>query len=267
MSKIHKAAIISKGAEIDSSVEIGPYVIIEDNVKIAKGVKIHSHACIYSGSTIGEDTEINVGALLGGAPQDVSYEGAKTYLNIGKKNIIREYVTMHRGTQEGSSTDIGDENFFMALSHVGHNCKVANKVILANGALLGGHAELANGVFLSGNVPVHQHCRVGEYAMIGGLSAVNSDIPPYMSVRGVSRVRTINIVGLKRAGFSKETIRAIKKAFVILYKSELTLSDAIAKMSESNPCKEVMNIVNFVKKAKKGIGKHKFSPQDSEDFS
>ena len=219
MAKIHPTAIIGKKAEIDSSVEIGAYTIVEDGVKIEKNVKLHPRVYVYGGTEIGEGTKVHVGAVLGDIPQDLAFEDKKTYLKIGKNNIIREYVTIHRGTKENTSTEIGDENFFMAVSHAGHNCKIGNKVILANGVLLGGYVQVDDMAFISGNVIIHQFCHVGTLAMIGGFSGISKDIPPYMLVRGVSRVRSLNIVGLKRAGFTKDAMKELKETFNLLYKS------------------------------------------------
>jgi len=251
----HPTAIVSKHAEIDASSEIGPFVIIEDDVKIAGNVKIYAHAYIASGSRIGEGTQVHMGSVLGHLPQDTAFKGGKTYLNIGKRNIIREYVTIHRGTKESTATEIGDENFFMAHSHVGHNCRIGNKVVLVNGALLGGYVDVEDGVFISGNVTVHQFCHLGKLAMISGFSGIDKDIPPYVTVRGVSIVRSINLIGLKRAGFKPEVIKEIRRAFRIIYKSNLTTAEAVAKILEQSPGKETMHLVNFIKKSKRGIAR------------
>ena len=216
--RIHPTAIVSKHAEIDPSVEIGPYAIIEDDVKISRDVKIYAHAYICNGPRIGEETEIHMGAILGHLPQDLAYDGKKTYLKIGKKNIIREYATIHRGTKENTATVIGDENFLMGLSHIAHNCVLGNKVILVNGALLAGYVTVGDMAFISGNVVVHQFCNIGKLAIIGGFSGVNKDVPPYMAVRGPSIVHSINLVGLRRAGFKNDVIKEIKEAFMLIYK-------------------------------------------------
>lgn len=264
--KIHPTAIIGKKSEIDSSVEIGPYAIIEDGVKIDKNVKIYAHAYICGGTGIGEGTQIHMGAVIGHLPQDLAFEGRKTYLKIGKRNIIREYVTIHRGTKENTATEIGDENFLMALSHIGHNCKLGNKVILANGALLAGHVNVEDSVFIAGNVVVHQFCKIGKLAMIGGFSGVNRDIPPYMVVRGPSRVRAVNLAGIRRAGFKNSAIKEIRKAFRLIYRSDLNTKQAVEKILELKPGKEVLHLVEFVKNSTRGIGKHEYTSRDKEDF-
>lgn len=251
--KAHPTAIVSPKARIDTSVEIGPFVIIEDDVEIGGGSKIYARAYIASGTRIGSGTEVHMGAVLGHLPQDTAFEGKKSFLKIGKKNIIREYATVHRGTKPLSSTEIGDENFFMAHSHVGHNCRVGNKVILANGALLAGYVDVGDGVFISGNVVVHQFCRIGTLAIIGGFSGVNKDIPPYMTVRGPSRVRAVNLIGLRRAGFSRDIIKEIREAFKLIYRSNLNTKQAMAKILELNPGKEILHMVDFIRGSKRGI--------------
>ena len=261
----HPTAIVSKKADIDSSVKIGPYAIIEDDVKIAINVVIYARAYICSGTEVGEGTEIHMGAVLGHTPQDLAFEGKKTYLKIGKSNIIREYATIHRGTKEGSSTEIGDNNFLMALSHVGHNCRLGNNVILANGALLAGYVNVEDHAFISGNVVVHQFCSIGRLSMIGGFSGVNKDVPPYMTVRGASHVRSINIVGLRRAKFSRDAIKEIKQSFNLIYKSGLNTGQAVKEIEKLNLGKEVKYLVEFIKNSKRGISQYIVSPE--EEFS
>lgn len=263
---IHPTAIVSKHAEIAPGVEIGPYAIVEDGVKINKNVKIYARAYICKNTQIDEGTEIHMGAILGHVPQDLAFEGKNTYLKIGKRNIIREYVTVHRGTKEGTVTTIGDENFLMALSHVGHNCALGNKVILANGVLLAGYVNVEDQAFISGNVVVHQFCNIGKLAMIGGFSGINKDVPPYMTVRGPSTIRSINLIGLKRAGFNPDAINEIKKAFKLIYKSGLNTTQAVEKILEGNPGREVKHLVEFIKNSKRGICKYGGTLEDGEDF-
>lgn len=264
--KIHPTAIVDKRAEVDPSVEIGPYAIVEDGVKIDKKAKIYAHAYICNGTEIGEGTEVHMGAVLGHLPQDIAFLGKKTYLKIGKKNIIREYVTVHRGTKENTATIIGDENFLMALSHVGHNCRLGNKVILANGVLLAGYVNVEDMVFISGNVVVHQFCNIGKLAIIGGFSGVNKDVPPYMAVRGPSSVWSINLIGLRRAGFKHNVINEIKEAFKLIYKSGLNTNQAIEKILEDKPGGEARYLVEFIKNSKRGICKYRWTPDDKEYF-
>ncbi|MBL7157728.1 MAG: acyl-ACP--UDP-N-acetylglucosamine O-acyltransferase [Candidatus Omnitrophica bacterium] len=262
---IHHTAIVSKLAKIDSTATIGPYAIIEDDVEIAKNVKIYAHAYVCSGTSIDEGTQVHMGAVLGHLPQDQAFGNEKTYLKIGKKNIIREYVTIHRGTKEDSSTRLGNECFLMGHSHVGHNCVLEDKVILVNGALLGGYVTVGGGAFISGNVAIHQFCNIGRLAMIGGFSGVNQDVPPFMIVRGRSLVRSINLVGLRRAGFKKSSINEIKEAFKIIYRSGLNTQQALLKISEKNFGEEVKHIVDFIKKSKRGICKSRLNAEEKEE--
>lgn len=264
--KAHPAAIVSKKAQVADNVEIGPFAIVEDDVKIETGVRIYANAHILNGTSIGPDTQVHMGAVLGHLPQDLSFEGKPSYLKIGKKNVIREYVTIHRGTQEESSTIIGEENFFMALSHVGHNCNIGNKVIVSNGALLAGYITVEDGVFVSGNVVVHQYCRIGRLAMIGGFSGVNKDVPPYMMVRGPSSVWSVNLVGLRRAGFKRDVIKEIKEAYKLIYQSGFNTAQAIEKILAMKPSRETKHLVDFIKNSKRGICKYRYTPEDEEYF-
>lgn len=261
--KISELAIVSKKARIANEVEIGPYAIIEDEVEIGPKVKIWPHAYIARGTSIGEATEIHMGAVVGHEPQDLVFNRSqKTYLKIGKRNVIREYATIHRGTGEGTSTVIGDDCFIMAVAHVGHNCQIGNKVILANCVLLAGHVTVGDNVFISGNVVVHQFCRVGSYSMVGGFTGVNKDVPPYMLVRGPSVIRAVNLVGLRRAKFSREVIEGIRQAYKLLYLSDLNTAQAIEGIRKLKPSKELDHLVEFIQSSKRGICKYKYSDTD-----
>lgn len=255
---IHSSAIIGSKAKIAKDVDIGPYTIIEDDVEIARGVKIGSHAWICSGTEIGEGTQVHMGAILGHEPQDVEFEKKRSFLKIGKNNKIREYVTIHRGTKEGSTTIIGDNNFLMGLSHVAHNCNIGNNVIIVNGALLAGYVTVEDNVFISGYSGVHQFVRLGKLAMIGGLARVTKDVPPYMLVKGDSLIYSINVVGLRRAGFSEEVKSEIKKAYKTLYRMNLNVSQALERMEkELLPFNEIKHLIEFIKGSERGISSHK----------
>ncbi|MFH1847262.1 MAG: acyl-ACP--UDP-N-acetylglucosamine O-acyltransferase [Candidatus Omnitrophota bacterium] len=250
---IHKTAIVDKNAEIDPSSDIGPWVIIESGARIQANVKIMANVYICRGTEIGEGTVVHMGAVIGNDPQDYAYKGADTFTRIGKNNIIREYVTIHRGTQKGTATIIGDNNFFMVQAHIGHNCCIADNVIIANSALLAGYVSVEKGAFISGNVVFHQHCRIGQYAMIGGFSGVNKDVPPYVNVRGASYVRGINLVGLRRAGFDRTTIRRIKEAYMRYYFSAGTKADALSEIKKEDMPEAVAHFVSFIESSKRGI--------------
>lgn len=260
--KIDERAVVSKKAKIADGVEIGPFAIIEDDVVLETNVKVWPHAYICSGTSVGEGTHVHMGAVLGHIPQDVAFKNGKTSLKIGKRNVIREYATIHRGTEDGSSTIIGDGCYLMALSHVGHNCHIGNNVIIANGVLLAGHVAVGDFAFISGNVLVHQFCRIGTLAMIGGFTGVNKDVPPYMLVRGPSVVRSVNLVGLRRAKFSRELIGDIKEAYKFLYLSNLNTAQAIEEIRKLKPSKELEHLVEFIQGSKRGICKYKYSDTD-----
>jgi len=259
---IHPSAIVSGAAEIDPGADIGPWAVIEEGVRIAKGVRIMSNAYIRKGTQIGEGTVVHMGAVIGNEPQDHAYKGAPTFTRIGKNNIIREYVTIHRGTDEGSSTVIGDDNYLMVQCHLGHNCLIEDGVIIANGALLAGHVEVGRGAFISGNVVFHQYCRVGRYAMIGGFTGVNKDVPPYLVVRGPSAVRGVNLVGLRRAGCTRKTIEDIKEAHKLLYISDLSFEEALEKIKTSIDSEEVAYMVSFIESSKRGICRYRYSREE-----
>ena len=265
MTKISELAIVSKKAKIAEGVEIGPYAIIEDDVQIAKGVKVWPHAHICTGTQLGEAAQVHMGAVVGHLPQDLTFDvNRKTCTKIGKNTIIREYSTIHRSTKEDMPTSIGDSCYLMAASHVGHDCKMGNNVILANGSLLAGHVEVGDNSFISGNVAVHQFCRIGNHVIVGGFSGINMDVPPYMLVRGPSVVRGVNLVGLRRAKFGRDIIHNIMEAFKLLYRSDLNTTQAIDEIKKIGPSKELENLVKFIQNSKRGICKYKYS--DTEYF-
>jgi len=259
---IDARAVVAKGAKIASGVEVGPFAVIEGEVEIGSGVKIWPHAYICSGTTIGEGTHVHMGAVVGNIPQDLAFKGGKTFTRIGKRCVIREYSTVHRGTADGSSTVIGDDCYLMAVSHVGHNCNIGDNVIIANGALLAGYVDVGSRAFVSGNVVVHQFCRIGELAMIGGFTGINKDVPPYMLARGPSIVRGINLVGLRRAKVSGESIRALKEAYRLLYGSDLNTAQAVAQIRKMPPANELDILIKFIESSKRGICKPKMSDEE-----
>lgn len=254
---IHPTAIVDPKAQIEGEVEIGPYAIIEKGVFIGEGTRIGPHVVIREGTTIGKRCQIFQFSSIGEAPQAVAYRGEKTSLIIGDHNIIRESVTLHRGTVKGGGkTIIGDRNFFMAYSHVAHDCQIGNQVVLANGATLGGHILIEDYAVIGGLAAVHQFCRIGAHAFISGVTGVVLDIPPYMLAAG-SRAKLfgLNTVGLKRHNFREETIRALKTAYRIIFRSGLTLEKAIHKVKESELFRmpEVEHLLFFIQQTKRGI--------------
>jgi UDP-N-acetylglucosamine acyltransferase len=251
---IHPTAVIDSKAEIDSEVEIGPYVVIEGQVKIKRGTRIMAHGYLTGWTEIGANNEIHPGAALGDAPQDKAYGGEETYLKVGDHNVIRESVQIHRGTTPGSSTIIGNHNFLMANSHIGHNCRLGDEIVLANGALLGGYVEVADNVFISGNCVVHQFVRIGTFALMRGLSGTSRDVPPYAIVDWQHTIRGVNVVGLKRAGFDEKRIREIRDTFRVLFRKGRNLSLAIKEIEDRVRANEdVSALLDFIKSSKRGV--------------
>lgn len=228
MALIHPTAIVEAGAQLDASVEVGAYSVIGPHVRIGSGTKVGPHVVIEGHTTIGSDNQIFQFASLGAAPQDKKYAGEPTRLEIGDRNTIREFVTFNLGTtQDGGVTRIGSDNWIMAYVHVAHDCQLGNHIILANNATLAGHVHLGDWVFLGGFTSVHQFCHIGAHAMTAFTAAVSQDVPPFVTAAGNRAVPAgINSEGLKRRGFTPEQIAAIKRAYKVVYRSDLALEEA-----------------------------------------
>lgn len=258
---IHPTAVIDPKAELDSSVAVGAYSVIEAGVSVGAGTRVEAHAVLSGRTQIGSNNVIGSFTSIGTPPQDLGYAGEPTQLEIGNNNTIREYTSIHRGTVKGGGkTKIGDHNLFMAYCHVGHDCQIGNHVIMANVATLAGHVEVSDHASISGLVAVHQFCRIGAYAYIGGMSGISLDVAPYMIVTGTRsqmRVTGINKVGLRRHGFNKETIGKLDQAFRLLFRSpELLQADALVQVREEFPdCAEVELLVQFLESSKRGVAK------------
>lgn len=253
---IHPTAIVHPGAKIAEGVEIGAYSVVGEHVSVGRDTRIASHVLIEGWTTIGERNQIFPFSCIGTPPQDISYKNEKTSLIIGNDNVIRESATIHRATtKEDRVTEIGNNNFLMAYSHVAHDCKLGNHIIMANSVGLGGHITVGDYAILGGIVAVHQFVRIGAYAIIGGQSAVPQDIPPYVSAAGNrAKLYGLNLVGLKRRGFSDETISNLKKAYRIIFRSGLILEEALAKVkAELSGSPEAMHLMDFMKNSKRGI--------------
>lgn len=255
--RIHSTAIVDKTAELAAGVEVGPFTIIGGEVKIGDGCKIASHVLIDNGTILGKNCHIHHGAVVGTIPQDLKFRGEKTILRMGDNNIVREYATLNRGTEERGETTIGSGCLFMAYSHVAHDCVIGNNVILANCVNFAGHVRIGDSAIIGGLVPVHQFVHVGEHAIIGGGYRVPKDVCPYSMVAGNPLKTTgLNLVGLKRRGFSAEAIRILKQAFKLLFFSKLNTTqalEAIESSVEASP--EVLKLIEFVRKSERGITK------------
>ncbi|HOE17351.1 MAG TPA: acyl-ACP--UDP-N-acetylglucosamine O-acyltransferase [Syntrophorhabdaceae bacterium] len=252
---IHPTAIIHKNAGIDDDVDIGPYCIIEEKVAIRKGTKLLGHVAIQGNTTIGGGCTISPFASIGGPPQDLSYKGEDTTLRIGNNNIIKEYVTINKGSVHGGGTTVvGNNNFIMAYSHIAHDCKVGSNIIMANCATLAGHVEVADFVTFAGLCAVHQFCRIGKYAFISGITGVPKDVPPFMIAAGSrAELYGLNVVGLERRGFTKEDISQLKKAYRILFRSSLPLTTSLKVIQEELKGEHIDELIHFIQASKRGI--------------
>jgi UDP-N-acetylglucosamine acyltransferase len=250
--RIHPTAIVDPRARIGAGVEIGPFSIVGSHTTISEKTIIQSHVIIEGEAVIGSGNVIGHGTIIGTPPQDVSFSAErKTRVEIGNDNIIREYCTIHRGTAEGSATKIGDKNFLMAAAHVGHNCVIGNNVIIANNCLLGGYVRVDDGAFLGGGSTFHQFMHIGRLAMIQGSSAFGKDIPPFVIGAERNYVFGLNVIGLRRAGFSPKDRDQIKAAFKLVYVSRLNIGQALEKAAAMNFSAPAREFLDFVANAKK----------------
>ena len=265
-AKIHPAAIVDANAKLGAGVEIGPFSIIGPHVTIGEKTTVQSHVVIEAEVAIGRGNFIGHGAVIGVPPQDVSFlPERKTKVEIGDDNIIREYCTIHRGSPDRSATKIGDKNFLMAGVHIGHNCIIGNSVIVANNCLLGGHVRVDDGAFLGGGSTFHQFMHIGRLVMVQGSSGFGKDLPPFVVAAERNSVFGLNIVGMRRAGFSAKDRDQIKEAFKLVYLSGLNTSQALEKaktMSLGAPAREFLDFVATSKK--RGICPLKRSASDDE---
>jgi UDP-N-acetylglucosamine acyltransferase len=254
---IHETAVVHPTAEVADGVAIGQYSIIGEHVKIGEGTQIGSHVFIDKWTHIGKRCQIYQYASLGAAPQHLRYNGEETYVIIGDKNIIREYVTIHRGTPFGNGkTVLGDENFIMAYAHVAHDCILGNRIVMASYAALGGHVEIGDHAIIGGIVAIHQFVRIGTYAFVGGATALTRDIPPYVTASGMKvKFYGINVVNLQRNNVPAEVIAGLRKAYKVLFRSQLTMEEAIKTVQEDPvyALPEVKHMMDFIRGTKRGI--------------
>lgn len=268
MKTIHPTAVIHPGAKIADGVTIGPYVVIEEDVSIGRGTVIDSHVCVKRYTTLGEGNRLHCGVVLGDLPQSLSFKGAPSYLRIGGGNTFREHVTIHRSMTENESTVIGDHNYFMALSHAGHDCVIGNSTIITSCALIAGHTVVEDNVIISGAVVIHQFTRIGRLAMLSGLSAVNRDIPPFVIAGGRPASATgLNVVGLRRAGVTQAARTRLKEAFKIFYTSGLNASRAIEEIGKGEVTPEVLQFTEFIRASKRGVCRYaEWAEERGADF-
>lgn len=254
MSRIHPLALISSSAQIGHNVAIGPFCVVEDGVVIGDGCQLASHVVLKSGTKLGANNSISEAAILGGLPQHATAKGPFGGLVIGNNNTIREHATMHRALSADKNTTIGDNNLFMAASHVGHDTTIHNNAILVNAVLLGGHVTVDDRAYLGGGSVVHQFCRIGRNAMIGGHARIVQDVPPYVMVDGdTAKICGLNLVGLRRAGYATEEIAQLKAAYRLIYRSGLLWDDLLAALGRDYATGPAAQFLPFFQGGKRGF--------------
>jgi UDP-N-acetylglucosamine acyltransferase len=253
--EIHPTAVIDATAELAPDVAVGPHSMIGPNVVVGNGTRIGSNVVIERDTTIGRDCRIHAGAVLGGDPQDLKYRGEPSRLVVGDRSVIREFVTLNRGTQASGRTVVGSDCLIMAYVHVAHDCVIGNHVVLANAVNMGGHIEIEDWAVVGGVVAIHQFARVGQHAIVGGASAVRKDVPPYTKAAGNPlRLYGLNTLGLERRGFADEVRQELRRAYRILFQSQLNVSQAIDRVrAELRPIPEVLSLLDFIERSKRGV--------------
>jgi UDP-N-acetylglucosamine acyltransferase len=272
--RIHPTAVVSAEAKLADDVTVGPYAVLDGPVTLGPGCRVGPHAHLIGPLTMGRDNAIHTGCVIGDAPQHTGYKGEATRAEVGDANTFREHTVIHRGMpveagKPGSgATVIGSHNYFMSNSHVAHDCRVGNHCIFATGAVLGGHAEVHDQAFVSGNAAVHQFCRVGRLAMLGGTSAISQDLPPFWIVQGViNQVMGVNLVGMRRAGIPREEVQAVRTAYKLINRSGLTIPQALEQVeAASGHLPAIRQLVDFIRSSKRGVcvADHKGDAHDGD---
>jgi UDP-N-acetylglucosamine acyltransferase len=264
---IDATARIASEVELAPGVEVGPGVIIDGPSRIGEGTRILAHAYIGPHTTMGKNNLIGFGAVVGYDPQDYAFTGEESYTIIGDNNLIREYVTIHRGSKPGSATRLGNHNFLMALSHMAHNSSLGDHVVVVNGALVGGYVEVADRAFISAHCVIHQFTRVGRLALMRGGSRASRDVPPFCIVDFTHIVRGLNVVGLKRAGFTAQQIGPLRQAVRLLFGQRGNLTMAVERVEKEVPLTpEVLHLLEFIKASKRGVALGPKAAHDSEEL-
>ena len=254
-SRIHPTAVIDPGAQIGEGCEIGPYCVIGANVELGEGCQLQHHVSLAGPARFGKGNIFFPFSTLGQRTQDLKYTGEPTHLSVGDGNTFREFVTVHRGTAPGTITRIGNRGYFLAYVHIAHDCVVGDEVIFSNNGTLAGHVEVGDFAILGGLTAVHQFCRIGAHAMTGGCSKIVQDVPPYMLADGnPAKVRSYNKVGMERRGFNEQTVRCIKEAYRIIYRSGLNLQQAVEQIRSDLPeLPEIAHLLAFLTSSPRGI--------------
>jgi UDP-N-acetylglucosamine acyltransferase len=256
---IHPQAVVAASAKLGAGVKIGAYAVVGEEVELGDGCVLHPHAAAHGPSKFGKKNVFHSFCVVGGDPQDYTFGDERTELIVGDCNIFREYVTINRGTKKGGSvTIVGNENFFMAYSHIGHDCKIGNQTLFVNGATLAGHVTVEDFATIGAFSPVHQFCRIGRYAYVGAATVITQDVLPFSKVVTERETKNYgpNTIGLERKGFSKERLQALQKAFRLLSRSKMNTTQALAKMKETlGESSDVRELIQFVESAERGIVK------------
>ncbi len=255
-TSVHPTAIVDADADIGAGVSIGPWAMVGPGCVLGDGTSVAARATLEKNVKLGRNVQIGIGSVLGGDPQDLKYRGEDTFVEIGDDTVIREYVTINRGTSHSVTTRVGHGCFLMTNVHVAHDCQLGNQVIISNGTLLAGHVSLADRVTISGNCAVHQFVRVGRFAFIGGVSKVTQDIPPFVRASGnPTALFGLNSVGLQRHGFDATVIREVKRAYRLCFKSDLNLSQALKQAhTDVEQIPEVVEFITFIEDSQRGVG-------------
>jgi UDP-N-acetylglucosamine acyltransferase len=253
--RVHQLAVLHENAVLGSNVEVGPFAVIEDDVVLGDNVTIQAHAHIRSGARIGNDCNIFTGASIGAVPQDLKFSGEPSTAVIGARTVVREYATIHRGTEETGTTEVGEDCLLMAYTHVAHDCRVGDHVILANGVQLGGHVQIDDWAIIGGLTGVHQFERIGKHAMVGAGFRVMKDVPPFaLAGNEPLGFSGVNVIGLERRGFTKDTIDRIRQAYRTIYRSGLNVSDGVAAVEDlAVDSAEIREIVDFIRSSDRGV--------------
>lgn len=252
---IHPTAVVSHEAELGEGVSVGPYAVVEAGAVLGAGTQIFAHAIVTGFATLGVECQVHFGAVVGHEPQDLGFDGAPSRVQVGRKTIIREYATVHRATQEGQVTIVGDECFLMAHSHVAHDCQLGDRVIVCNSALVAGHCRIGDRAFLSGNTVIHQFCRVGALVMLSGNSGIGRDVGPFLTVASRSEIVGVNSVGMRRAGMSGEARRRVKESYRLLF-GAADLREGLDRLKDSaQENSEVRAICEFYAGSRRGFSR------------
>jgi UDP-N-acetylglucosamine acyltransferase len=266
-ARVHPSSVLGDDVQLAVDVEIGPFCFLSGAVRVGARTRLLSHVTIFGDTEIGEANVLHPNVVIGDEPQDIAYTGGVRKVRIGHRNVFREGTTIHRGSEHGEVTTVGDDNFFMQNSHAAHDCRVANSTIIAGGALLAGWVEVGDRALISGNCVVHQYTRIGRLAMMRGLSRTSRDVPPFCIMDGTHTLRGINVIGLRRLGYKAPQIRVIREVFLALFGKRQNLKLALERIASEKLTPETQEMVDFIRASKRGVafGPREGRVEDSEE--